>query len=291
MSGPVVLPVTPMSQNSTKFWPAFLLAMFLGIFGAHRFYLKSPKRGWMLLTLGGLGFWALIDIITILLGKFKDETGQTIVNPKPAVSWAIFVVVGAIGLANNDGEHSSGGSKGEPTSMRGNKGKSTVSVADMNDPDVKRLLAEIEAQKDKMETTKLTPPTTNQMFTLGTQYENLTRPNTETGLWVDLWTQTMEPTNHAVAAFRGWSFLLPDGKARIVYAKYIAYFNNTNDIEVRAFDGTWRLNGTKLMITPDSNVDPQHFSEDDGSVIFTLSKALKWIDTRREQMRPRKTDD
>jgi TM2 domain-containing membrane protein YozV len=97
-------------NNSDKFWAAFLLALFLGIFGAHRFYLKSPKRVLMLCTFGGFGVWVLIDIITILLGKFNDETGQIIVNPKPAVSWAIFVVVGIVGIANDDQKKTSDGS-------------------------------------------------------------------------------------------------------------------------------------------------------------------------------------
>jgi TM2 domain-containing membrane protein YozV len=82
------------NPSSVKFWPTFLLALFLGFLGIHRFYLKSPKLGLlMLVTLGGLGFWALIDVIRILLGKFKDGNGAVITNPKPVVSWAIFVIV------------------------------------------------------------------------------------------------------------------------------------------------------------------------------------------------------
>jgi TM2 domain-containing membrane protein YozV len=104
-------PVTPLSPNSGKFWPAFLLALFLGIFGAHRFYLQSPKRVLMLLTLGGFGIWAFIDIITILLGKFKDDLGQTIANPKLGVSWGIFILLMTIGSAGQSEKPSASTSK------------------------------------------------------------------------------------------------------------------------------------------------------------------------------------
>lgn len=93
---------SPVNQNAAKFWPAFLLALFLGLFGAHRFCLKSPNRVLMLCTLGGLGVWALVDLLTILLGRFSDETGEPIPNATPLVSWGIFVVFVLVGLANND---------------------------------------------------------------------------------------------------------------------------------------------------------------------------------------------
>jgi len=46
----------------------YLLWWFLGIFGGHRFYLGDVGVGiGQLLTLGGLGIWALIDVF--LIGK------------------------------------------------------------------------------------------------------------------------------------------------------------------------------------------------------------------------------
>ncbi len=32
----------------------------------------------MILTLGGLGFWWLVDLIVILFGNFKDSEGKKI---------------------------------------------------------------------------------------------------------------------------------------------------------------------------------------------------------------------
>lgn len=48
---------------------------FLGAVGAHRFYVGDTGKGvGMLLTLGGLGFWALIDVFFI--GRRLDEVNR-----------------------------------------------------------------------------------------------------------------------------------------------------------------------------------------------------------------------
>jgi hypothetical protein len=53
-----------------------LLAFFLGMFGAHRFYVGKIQTGLlMLVTLGGLGIWWLVDNIVILGGGFRDAEG------------------------------------------------------------------------------------------------------------------------------------------------------------------------------------------------------------------------
>jgi TM2 domain-containing membrane protein YozV len=51
--------------------PAFLLCFFLGCFGAHRFYVGKIGTGILqLLTLGGLSFWAFIDLLMIIDDDF-----------------------------------------------------------------------------------------------------------------------------------------------------------------------------------------------------------------------------
>ena len=56
-----------------------LLAFLLGVIGAHRFYVGKTGTGiLMLLTLGGLGIWLLIDLILIVTGQFTNKDGEKI---------------------------------------------------------------------------------------------------------------------------------------------------------------------------------------------------------------------
>ena len=61
------------------FVPTLLLCFFLGMFGVHRFYVGKILTGiLMIVTLGGLGIWALVDFIMIAVGSFKDKHGRVI---------------------------------------------------------------------------------------------------------------------------------------------------------------------------------------------------------------------
>jgi len=58
---------------------AVLLCFLLGVFGAHRFYVGKIGTGiLMLVTFGGFGIWALIDLILIIVGSFKDKEGRLV---------------------------------------------------------------------------------------------------------------------------------------------------------------------------------------------------------------------
>ncbi len=64
-------------MTEKRILPAFLLCFFLGVFGAHRFYVGKMGTGVLqIITLGGLGIWALIDFIMIIVGSFTDSEGN-----------------------------------------------------------------------------------------------------------------------------------------------------------------------------------------------------------------------
>ena len=75
-----------------------LLTIFLGIFGAHRFYMGKTKTaivmlilsisylatvrlwGIMIISLAVVGLWAFIDFIFAISGIMKDREGRPIKN-------------------------------------------------------------------------------------------------------------------------------------------------------------------------------------------------------------------
>jgi len=90
----------PVSTKNRK--AALLLALLLGGLGAHRFYLGRPLTGLlMLLTLGGLGFWVLADLILLLIGELNDGEGRKVSRPAMDVRYVlttILTLVVAVGL-------------------------------------------------------------------------------------------------------------------------------------------------------------------------------------------------
>lgn len=68
------LPISPKSRLV-----ALLLCLFVGSLGVHRFYVGKIGTGvLMILTLGGLGVWTVIDLIFIAVGSFTDNEGRRV---------------------------------------------------------------------------------------------------------------------------------------------------------------------------------------------------------------------
>ncbi|BAC44282.1 TM2 domain-containing protein [Malacoplasma penetrans] len=70
-----------MSNNretvSSNSWVVTLLfVIFLGVFGIHRFYVGKIGTGVLFLLTGGiLGIGWIVDLITIVIGGFRDKSG------------------------------------------------------------------------------------------------------------------------------------------------------------------------------------------------------------------------
>ena len=65
--------------NSIDWLALFLLTFFVGVLGVHRFYVGKIGTGvLMLITLGGLGVWYLVDLLLVVTGQFTNKDGQKI---------------------------------------------------------------------------------------------------------------------------------------------------------------------------------------------------------------------
>jgi len=68
-----------MERSPKNYIASLLLCFFLGTLGIHRFYVGKIGTGiLMILTLGGLYIWQLIDLILIIVGQFRDKQGRFI---------------------------------------------------------------------------------------------------------------------------------------------------------------------------------------------------------------------
>jgi TM2 domain-containing membrane protein YozV len=77
-------PLVNVSEKSRS--TAFLLAYFLGWFGADRFYLGQIGLGILkLVTFGGFFIWHFVDLILHALGEVKDSEGKPLRSPDNVV--------------------------------------------------------------------------------------------------------------------------------------------------------------------------------------------------------------
>ena len=92
------------SVGDKSFVVTWLLALLVGLVGADRFYLGKIGTGILkLVTLGGLGVWALIDLIMVLVGATRDAQGRTLAGYEQhrKVAWIVTGAVIVLGLIIN----------------------------------------------------------------------------------------------------------------------------------------------------------------------------------------------
>jgi hypothetical protein len=89
---PNFAPIPP----ARSFVTTWVLSYFVGWLGVDRFYLGHTGLGIAkLLTCGGCGIWALIDLILILTGQMKDAQGRGQLGYEEGKKTA-WIVVGAL---------------------------------------------------------------------------------------------------------------------------------------------------------------------------------------------------
>ena len=83
-NGPIIINNNGGYNNvvSPKSWlVTLLLCLFVGVFGIHRFYAGKIGTGIIMLLICWTGIsaiWAFVDLILIILSKFKDSQGLLI---------------------------------------------------------------------------------------------------------------------------------------------------------------------------------------------------------------------
>ncbi len=82
----------PTTSAPRSWWVTVLLALFFGVFGAHRFYTGHIVFGLIqLFTFGGFGIWWVVDLLLLVSGNYHDKHGRAL---QPPSRMAVFVVLG-----------------------------------------------------------------------------------------------------------------------------------------------------------------------------------------------------
>jgi len=76
-------------SKQRHFLAAFFFSFFFGLFGVDRFYMGKIWTGILkLLTFGGLGVWATIDLGQIISGSARDKQGNKLIDAEKYKTFA-----------------------------------------------------------------------------------------------------------------------------------------------------------------------------------------------------------
>jgi TM2 domain-containing membrane protein YozV len=82
------------NRGQKSFVVTWVLSLLVGVFGVDRFYLGKIGTGILkLITLGGLGIWALVDLIIVLCDGTRDKKGLKLAGYEKHKILAIIVTV------------------------------------------------------------------------------------------------------------------------------------------------------------------------------------------------------
>ncbi|QIM17091.1 TM2 domain-containing protein [Leucobacter insecticola] len=102
------MPQAQASEVGTRsFLVTWILSYLLGPLGVDRFYLGKIGTGVLkLVTFGGLGVWALVDLILVLVSAQRDKQGMKLegYDQHKKLAWiitAVLIVLGGISGAIN----------------------------------------------------------------------------------------------------------------------------------------------------------------------------------------------